>query len=114
MASMKICALCGGRYRRSRNRPFGTIFCSRRCQWESRKVPIDLIYERDDAICHLCDKFVPRAEASRDHVRPRSQGGRLDLANIKLAHSSCNSRRGSQPVADFRAKLEAKLNLAFA
>jgi 5-methylcytosine-specific restriction endonuclease McrA len=72
-------------------------------------VPIDIIYERDDATCHLCGNFVPREEASRDHVKPRSAGGKLTFENILLAHSSCNSRRGSRAVAEFRALLERQL-----
>lgn len=73
-------------------------------------MPIDIIYERDDKICHLCHQFVPREQASRDHVKPRSQGGKLSFENILLAHSSCNSRRGSRAVAEFKALLERQIN----
>lgn len=108
MASMKVCVGCGARYRRSKNRHFGLSFCTDRCRWNARDVPIDIIYERDDRICHLCDGEVPRHQASRDHVRPKSQGGRLTFENIKLAHVGCNSVRGSMPVAAFREMLDRK------
>lgn len=106
MASMKVCLLCGGRYRRSKNREFGTRFCSKRCRWDSRKVPIQIIFRRDDGVCHLCFHTVEPTEASRDHVKPKSKGGKMDFANIKLAHRDCNSRRGSKPVEEFRMMLE--------
>jgi 5-methylcytosine-specific restriction endonuclease McrA len=109
MASRKRCLLCEKPFRRSKNRAFGTVFCSDRCRWEADSVPIDLIYERDNGVCHLCDRVVPRLEASRDHVKPRSEGGKTNFENIKLAHTSCNSRRGSRPVAEFRALLERQL-----
>ena len=108
---MRVCAMCGARYRRSKNRHFGLSFCSDRCRWEARVIPIQLIYDRDNGVCHLCDKHVPRDEASRDHLRPRSQGGRWDFDNIKLAHASCNSRRGSRPVAEFREMMD-RIHLA--
>lgn len=111
MASMRVCVFCRKRYRRSKNRHFGLSFCSDRCRWEARSVPIQLIYDRDNGICHLCDQPVPRSEASRDHVRPKSLGGRLDFDNIRLAHASCNSRRGSRPVEEFRDFLD-RLHLA--
>jgi len=108
MASMKVCTLCRRRYRRSKNRHDGLSFCTERCRWEARDVPIDLIYERDHKICHLCDEMVPRSEASRDHIRPKSKGGRLTFDNIALAHVRCNSVRGSMSVKEFREMLERR------
>src|SRR4029079_17051106 len=110
MASLKVCEYCGKRYRRSKNRHDGLSFCSDRCRWEARVIPIEMIYKRDDGICHLCLNFVPRNEASRDHVRPKSLGGRMSWENIRLAHASCHSRRGSRPVAEFREILDRMRN----
>lgn len=110
MARMKTCKICERRYRRSKGRAFGKYVCSDRCLWAHFEVPVDVIYERDSAICHLCGNFVPREQASRDHVKPRSQGGRSKMLNLRLAHASCNSRRGSKPVAEFQALLERQLN----
>ena len=109
MARMRECLVCERRYRRSKGRAFGKYVCSDRCLWAHFEVPVDVIYERDSAICHLCGYFVPRNEASRDHVKPRSKGGRSKMLNLKLAHNSCNSRRGSMTVEDFQKKLEAQL-----
>lgn len=63
------------------------------------------IYERDGWVCQLCGREVDRTlhpnhtfAATLDHVVPRS----LTLfpddspANLRLAHRSCNSRRGNR------------------
>lgn len=59
------------------------------------------IYERDDSICQLChgpvDLSLPwtdRWSATLDHIVPYSLGGADDPSNLRLAHRSCNSRRG--------------------
>ena len=64
---------------------------------------LDEIYERDEAICHLCDDWVDRADASMDHVIPVSLGGSHARANVKLAHIPCNSSRKQMPVDEWRA-----------
>jgi 5-methylcytosine-specific restriction endonuclease McrA len=51
-------------------------------------------------ICWLCLKEVdPRATGdwapTRDHVIPRSFGGRDNLRNYRLAHQICNNERGN-------------------
>jgi 5-methylcytosine-specific restriction endonuclease McrA len=63
----------------------------------------------EETHCWLCHRFVdqtlpPRTAQSRsvDHVVPLAQGGDpLDRRNCRLAHLSCNGRRGknlpSQP-----------------
>ena len=61
------------------------------------------VARRDRWICWLCGERVdPRASgkrrATRDHVIPRSKGGPDALSNLRLAHYSCNSRRGDKPV----------------
>jgi 5-methylcytosine-specific restriction endonuclease McrA len=35
---------------------------------------------------------------TRDHVRPRSLGGRDSLANQRPAHKVCNEKRGNKPL----------------
>lgn len=76
--------------------------CSRRCYYETRKVPVLNIWLRDEGVCHLCRQFVALEDASRDHLRPRSMGGKTTYRNIALAHKRCNSNRGSIPVEDAR------------
>lgn len=54
-------------------------------------VPLRSVWALSDKVCWLCDKPIPSLEeASRDHVYPRSKGGRM----VKLAHRRCNYRKG--------------------
>lgn len=60
------------------------------------------IAARDGWTCHLCHEAVDPAltypspqSASQDHVVPLSRGGAHDPENVKLAHLSCNVRKGN-------------------
>lgn len=60
------------------------------------------IYARDNFTCQLCDGPVDMAlpgkdrwAATLDHIIPWSLGGIDDESNLRLAHRSCNSRRGA-------------------
>lgn len=70
--------------------------------FERLKVPVYLVWLRDGGTCHLCGDWVHPADASRDHVRPRSRGGKTTWANIRLAHRQCNSWRGSASLTRVR------------
>lgn len=59
-------------------------------------VYLDNIRERDNQMCHLCDKWVSIHDASLDHVVPLSRGGDHTAENIKLAHKLCNSKKGDR------------------
>lgn len=50
-----------------------------------------------DRKCWICKRGVSVADASRDHVNPRSMGGYNKARNYRLAHKGCNSARGSLP-----------------
>jgi len=62
----------------------------------AERFTLDEIYERDERICHLCGLSVDRADASMDHLIPVSRGGLHLRANVKLAHLSCNTRKGNR------------------
>ena len=74
-------------------------YCSAACFYASLKVPLSTVYRRDGGRCHLCGGRVGRAEASRDHIVPRSHGGPTTWTNIALAHRRCNSLRGDAPLS---------------
>jgi 5-methylcytosine-specific restriction endonuclease McrA len=101
VASRYVCAHCKRTYRRSKNRMYGRSFCSLRCYFSGRKVSVFEIWRRDRAICHLCKEYCPLPEASRDHVVPRFNNGPTTFGNIRLAHKSCNSRRGHKSIDEF-------------
>lgn len=56
----------------------------------SRRNQLERVYTRDDGICYLCKRHVPRELASRDHVVDLSEGGSREDDNVKLAHKKCN------------------------
>ena len=101
MVSVKVCKHCGRRYRRSKNRMEGRTFCSKRCFWGGQAISVFEIWRRDHATCHLCGRWCALEDASRDHVKPRYEGGRTTWDNIRLAHRHCNSRRGHMPVKNY-------------
>lgn len=64
------------------------------------RATLQRIIDRDGSNCWLCGKPVDLTlppfdtwRASIDHVLERRNGGTNALANLKLAHSRCNSRR---------------------
>lgn len=78
---------------------------SRRIRTESpfERISRFEIYSRDNWECQLCHKPVKRELiwphkqcASLDHILPLSRGGTNTVANLQLAHYSCNSRRGDK------------------
>lgn len=61
------------------------------------------LFGRDGWICWICHfpvsqeaKYPDPACPSVDHVHPLSKGGDHTLENSRLAHFSCNSRRGNR------------------
>jgi 5-methylcytosine-specific restriction endonuclease McrA len=45
--------------------------------------------------CHWCRCLVTFAQATVDHVRPRSEGGPDDPSNIVIACDDCNQLRNA-------------------
>lgn len=54
------------------------------------------ILERDGYICHICGQAVSPENVSFDHVIPISKGGSHSDNNIRIAHLSCNIRKGAK------------------
>lgn len=67
-------------------------------QWEAVRRQV---LARADSTCHICGEWVDKTLSGRmgrgpvvDHVFPKSRGGAVyDLANCRLAHRTCNSRK---------------------
>ena len=53
----------------------------------------EAVYNRDQGRCCYCGRFILLSEATRDHVIPRSQGGRTNWTNIVTACVACNQHK---------------------
>lgn len=61
------------------------------------RIDLDEVYARDRMNgCCICKLPVPREQASLDHVVALANGGSHTLANVKLAHKRCNSKKGDR------------------
>lgn len=79
-------------------------------QGEQEDVNLDDLIKRDKGKCYLCGKKVAKRRKfgrsqkrgnmsnypTVDHVIPISRGGTHTWNNVKLAHFSCNSRKGGR------------------
>lgn len=59
-----------------------------------------LVFERDNYTCYLCCKVVKKGDESLDHVVPLTRGGTHTYDNLRLAHRSCNSRKGARLLSE--------------
>jgi len=57
------------------------------------RIDRELVFERDEWICGICGERVVPGDATLDHVVPVALGGAHTVANLRLAHAICNSRR---------------------
>lgn len=60
-----------------------------------RKNIIRRLWIEQEQKCHLCKLPILLKEATLDHIRPKSLGGRDTRNNLKVAHSLCNGIRGN-------------------
>jgi 5-methylcytosine-specific restriction endonuclease McrA len=58
----------------------------------------DEIIERDGQACYLCGEELSIHEVTFDHVVPLSRGGTHTPENVRIAHHSCNSKKGSRRI----------------
>lgn len=54
------------------------------------------LYARDENTCQYCGRRQPTSELTLDHVIPRSRGGPTGWANVVVACTRCNSRKGGR------------------
>jgi len=55
-----------------------------------------LVYQKNNSICYLCDKYIEPIDFTIDHVIPRSKGGTNDLVNLMPTHKECNYKKGNK------------------
>ena len=61
---------------------------------------LNSVYDRYDGVCQYTHKKLKRSEASRDHVIPRSKGGKNTASNIVLSSKAINSWKGDRFIHD--------------
>lgn len=66
------------------------------------------VFARDQGRCQYCQRPVSRAEATYDHVTPRSQGGATNWENIVIACVRCNQKKGGRTPEQARMPLLVK------
>ncbi len=62
----------------------------------------DLLFRRDHHLCAYCATKFPRNQLSRDHLVPKSKGGKDVWMNVVTACRKCNNEKDSRSVAEFR------------
>lgn len=66
------------------------------------------ILARDNFTCQYCGKELGAREATLDHVKPRSQGGKTTWENIVCCCTHCNRRKGGRTPREARMTLLKK------
>lgn len=61
--------------------------------WTERK---EIIYQKTNGFCWLCESPLRRGDFTFDHVLPKSLGGKNNLENLMPAHKKCNGERGNK------------------
>jgi hypothetical protein len=59
--------------------------------------------------CHYCGEIVSGRALCRDHLKPKSKGGRNSRRNIVPACNVCNSIKGARSIAEVRYRLVQKM-----
>lgn len=116
-ATLKQCPVCNSLFVGSRT--YCSNACAHQIKWRIkdgyRKLfPLEEVYERDKGICYLCGKVCDWNDyeerngvivygnnyPSRDHVIPKSKGGKNEWDNIRHAHRICNSVKADIPLVE--------------
>lgn len=63
--------------------------------FEVERISLDELYDKAGAVCFVCNKYVARSTASREHIIPQSLGGTDDPENLTISHKKCNNKRGN-------------------
>ncbi len=66
------------------------------------------VYLRDKGRCQYCGERVPSTDFEFEHVIPRSQGGHTRWANIVVACTACNRRKGNRTPAQAGMRLRIR------
>lgn len=59
------------------------------------------VYAKCNGVCAICGKPVKFKKMTVDHIVPLSKGGTNDIANLQLAHLTCNRAKADMLMGDF-------------
>jgi len=65
------------------------------------------LFSRDNYQCMYCGLFFDYSQLSRDHVHPRSRGGKGRWQNVIAACKRCNQRKGDALLSEITMELIA-------
>lgn len=54
--------------------------------------------------CYLCSKSIVFGDDTLDHIFPIARGGTNDKSNLAVAHRSCNSRKNTKTLEEYRKR----------
>ena len=69
-----------------------------------RELKKQLFDGRERVPCCFCHRELTREQATLEHVRPQSRGGKMELENLKISCQPCNSERGDMGYEKFRGR----------
>ncbi len=64
-----------------------------------------LVHSASDGACHYCGIELTKQNYATDHLIPRSHGGTNDLDNLVPACQSCNSKKGTRTIQEWKTSL---------
>jgi hypothetical protein len=65
------------------------------------------LFARDDYLCMYCGKSHPERDLTRDHILPKSRGGRDAWENVVTACRRCNQFKGNRTLDELSMDLIA-------
>jgi HNH endonuclease len=86
------------------------VACSGHVTYKQRLVPPltnRALFRRDLHTCMYCGAHVGERDLTRDHIVPRSRGGRDNWTNVVAACKRCNQRKGSRLPEEVRMEILA-------
>ena len=66
------------------------------------------LFARDGNTCQYCNRTLPTAQLSLDHVIPRSRGGETSWSNVVCCCLNCNTTKGNKTPSEAGMKLICK------
>lgn len=69
----------------------------------------DVVYERDNGICYLCEKPTDPNNWHLEHKIPLSRGGSHTYNNVAVSHPPCNKNKGTMTPDEFFARVHGTI-----